>query len=395
MDRAEQFQTLGAELVRHRALWFEQPFKVAEPEWTRSHPELAQAVARLDDRQLEGLEASESELARWMGPRIEDHEALVRARRIAAFQPRRLALPSAPEPGVPGRKWQQILGFVRCMCDSDQPVLEWCSGKGHLGRFVGTVTGASVTCVERDPALAHTGARLAGERQASVDFQTLDALGRPAGQLVGTRQHAVALHACGELHLRLIQRVIEERTQALSLSPCCYHLVPDAHPRPLSRAGREMDPGIDRERMRLALQETVTSGAGVTRRRLAGQARRLGFDQLQRQLRGADEYLPVPPFPGAWLKLDFDRFCHRMAALKQLSIPAGMDLSEFETEGQARLARVRRFSLVRHAFRRALEVWLVLDRAQHLAEAGYRVELGTFCERRVTPRNLMIRAYWD
>ncbi len=34
--------------------------------------------------------------------------------------------------------------------------------------------------------------------------------------------------------------------------------------------------------------------------------------------------------------------------------------------------------LVRHLFRRPLELWLVLDRALFLQEQGYRVEVGSF-----------------
>ena len=48
--------------------------------------------------------------------------------------------------------------------------------------------------------------------------------------------------------------------------------------------------------------------------------------------------------------------------------------------------------LVRHLFRRPLEIWLLLDRALFLEEQGYRVEVGTFCPKPTTPRNLLIRA---
>ena len=48
--------------------------------------------------------------------------------------------------------------------------------------------------------------------------------------------------------------------------------------------------------------------------------------------------------------------------------------------------------LVRHLFRRPLEVWLLLDRALFLEEQGYQAEVGTFCPKPMTPRNLLIRA---
>jgi hypothetical protein len=47
---------------------------------------------------------------------------------------------------------------------------------------------------------------------------------------------------------------------------------------------------------------------------------------------------------------------------------------------------------VRAAFRRPLEVWLALDRAVWLADQGLEVAVGTFCERPVTPRNVLVSA---
>ena len=37
-------------------------------------------------------------------------------------------------------------------------------------------------------------------------------------------------------------------------------------------------------------------------------------------------------------------------------------------------------------------MWLVLDLALGLEEAGFEVQVGTFCDRELTPRNLMVLA---
>ncbi|MNY82370.1 hypothetical protein D3C86_2244270 [compost metagenome] len=50
---------------------------------------------------------------------------------------------------------------------------------------------------------------------------------------------------------------------------------------------------------------------------------------------------------------------------------------------------------MRGLFRRPLEVWLLLDRALYLQEQGYAVRLGTFCDYRLTPRNLLLLAERD
>ena len=81
--------------------------------------------------------------------------------------------------------------------------------------------------------------------------------------------------------------------------------------------------------------------------------------------------------------------------MKGLSLPPEMTLAQvahFEQAGAARLPVVARMELVRHLFRRPLEIWLALDRALFLEEQGYQVELGTFCDKPMTPRNLLIRA---
>jgi hypothetical protein len=55
---------------------------------------------------------------------------------------------------------------------------------------------------------------------------------------------------------------------------------------------------------------------------------------------------------------------------------------------------VMRLSIVRHAFRRPLEIWLVLDLACYLEQQGYSVSIGSFCDRQLTPRNLLISAQY-
>jgi len=140
------------------------------------------------------------------------------------------------------------------------------------------------------------------------------------------------------------------------------------------------------------MSETVTAGARVRRQRDTSMARRLAFDLLQRQLRGIDEYLPTPSLPSAWLDRSFAKYCHHLAALKDLSTIGQQDWSALEAAGWQRLAEVRNLELLRGLFRRPLELWLNLDRALFLSEQAYTVRLGTFCETALTPRNFLLLA---
>jgi hypothetical protein len=73
-------------------------------------------------------------------------------------------------------------------------------------------------------------------------------------------------------------------------------------------------------------------------------------------------------------------------------LPKPQSAHQFEEIGWVRQRELIRLSIVRHVFRRSLEVWLALDLAIYLENNGYTVGLGSFCERHLTPRNLLISA---
>jgi len=207
--------------------------------------------------------------------------------------------------------------------------------------------------------------------------------------------HVSALHACGALHQHLLEKVVQTGC-AVTLAPCCYQRIPAADYRPMSRLGRDLAQAhglhLNREDLALAVQETITAPHSDRIARARGNAWRLGFDLLQRKIRGIDDYLRLPSLSHGRRPSSFEAFCHWAAAQKGLTLPAQCDWHALERGGWRRYAEVSRLELVRHLFRRPLEVWLVLDRALFLEEAGFRVELGTFCARDVTPRNLLLRA---
>jgi hypothetical protein len=73
-------------------------------------------------------------------------------------------------------------------------------------------------------------------------------------------------------------------------------------------------------------------------------------------------------------------------------LPAGLDFAACEAAGWLRHRESRRLQLVRQAFRRAIEVWLLCDLAAWLEKQGYAVTLREFCARALTPRNLLLSA---
>lgn len=392
----QRFAELDAFLREHQPLWREKPFTARRLGWEVAHPALAAWLRR---RSLEQAEAAHNHPERLDAP-APFPQLAARAAQLAALG----ELPAAaPQPlpaqfsvDVPGRKWQQIDAFARRLQFRAPPRhwLDWCAGKGHLGRRLAH-TGTPLTCLEYDAALVADGQRLSERLALPARHRIQDVLAGDAAAQLDAGHTPVALHACGELHVRLLELASRKGCRQLAVAPCCYNRIASEHYRPLSQPARDSALRLSRDDLRLPLAETVTAGARVRRQRDRSMARRLAFDLLQRELRGVDDYLPMPSLAPAWLDKPFAAYCRELAALRDLPEPGERNWAALEAAGWQRLAEVRNLELMRGLFRRPLELWLLLDRALYLEEQGYRVRLGSFCDYHLTPRNILLLAERD
>ncbi|MBX8469143.1 SAM-dependent methyltransferase [Pseudomonas sp. RIT778] len=389
-----RFTALDSFLTAHQALWKPRPFTHLQLPWEASYPELA---SWLRGRSLEDAENAHNQPAELLN--APEPFASLAALSLELSSVGELPAHSLETAGhrlnvdVPGRKWQQIEAFASRLSFASQPKhwLDWCSGKGHLGR---RLLGADqqLTCLEYDPALVVSGQALSQRHHLHALHVEQNVLAANTALLLSAEHTPVALHACGDLHVRLMYLASAAGCRQLAVSPCCYNRISRTEYQALSSAGSRSDLQLSLEDLSLPMSETVTAGARVRRQRDTSMARRLAFDLLQRQVRGVDEYLPTPSLPSAWLEKPFADYCRDLAALKELSTIGSPDWLALEAAGWQRLAEVRNLELLRGLFRRPLELWLNLDRALFLTEQGYVVRLGTFCEAPLTPRNFLLLA---
>ncbi|WP_236187955.1 methyltransferase [Pseudomonas paraglycinae] len=389
-----RFTALDAFLTAHQGLWKPRPFTHLQLPWEASYPELA---SWLRGRSLEDAENAHNQPAELLD--APEPFASLAALSLELSSVGELPAHSLEAAGhrlnvdVPGRKWQQIEAFASRLSFAAQPKhwLDWCSGKGHLGR---RLLGADqqLTCLEYDPALVASGQALSQRHHLHALHVEQDVLAANTALLLNAEHTPVALHACGDLHVRLMQLASAAGCRQLAIAPCCYNRISRTEYQALSSAGSRSDLQLSLEDLSLPMSETVTAGARVRRQRDTSMTRRLAFDLLQRQVRGTDEYLPTPSLPSVWLDKPFSDYCRDLAALKELSTIGSPDWVALEAAGWQRLAEVRNLELLRGLFRRPLELWLNLDRALFLTEQGYIVRLGTFCEAPLTPRNFLLLA---
>lgn len=380
------FQHVAAILQRYQTYWQFSPMNCQVLPW---QSELTTKLQQLDLTVLAALE--------------QDSEAQLQ--QFSAFFPELNTLPffrhaepaTAEWPfwltnGINGRKLEQIKQFSQFVPDTSLPVLEWCAGKGHLGRLLAAQRACTVTSVEWQAQLCTEGQQLAQHFKLAQQFVQADVLSEQAATLLQPKQQALALHACGQLHIRLLQLAAQAHCQQVQIAPCCYHLIGTEYYQPLSQAAAASGLVLSRQDLKLAVQAQVTGGERIRRLRQTEVAWRLAYDELQRYYRNNNTYQPLPSTPKHWFSGDFANFARFAADTQQLTLPSQVDWQAFLNAGEQRYLLVQRLDAIRHLFRRPLELYLVLDRALYLQEQGYQTSVQAFCDYSLTPRNLLIRA---
>ncbi|USD61458.1 methyltransferase [Vibrio sp. SCSIO 43140] len=393
----QQFAHLTSFLCQYQGYWRHDPFlqvTSGEISWSALNPELEQWIQQLSSKQTleykSSLELCLKELECFFPGLEATHQSITLMPLESGDD---LELPRGLDAGIPGRKLTQIQQMTKACLHGHQGSewLEWCSGKGFLGRLLSSQSNQHVTSFEFQHSLCESGQLDADKLGLPMEFVQGDAFDEAAAEVFNDKQHAVALHACGDLHVTLIEHAVEQHLPAVTLSPCCYHLVRGEHYSPLSDEGKRAGLALSKHELRIPLQETVTGGERVKRHREQEMSYRLGFDALCKELGLSVEYLPVPSIKKSQLASGFKAFCLWAGEKKSFTIPE-VDFERFEKIGEERFWAMEALSLVQGVFRRPLEVWLAMDKALYLESKGYQVTLSTFCEVETTPRNILIHA---
>ncbi|MFC6683705.1 methyltransferase [Marinobacter koreensis] len=217
-----RWECLNDWLASHAGFWRPAPFKTPSPQWEGRSPGLVRWLDALDPAALDYFDRHPAELAsriaHWV-PGMADYPALTD---LSAISPpeaavARVTLDEVDATDMPGRKRAQAGAFAAAILPLNGPVLDWCCGKGHLTRTLARQCTAPVNGFEWDAALVEDGNRLAARFSDRLTIHCQDVM---APELRWPDvAHGVALHACGDLHRRLIAKGSDSQAPRISFSP--------------------------------------------------------------------------------------------------------------------------------------------------------------------------------
>ena len=293
---------------------------------------------------------------------------------------------------IPGRKWQQIQAFCQQLPNA-HAAIEWCAGKGHLGRAYSWRHQANVTSLEYQGALCEQGQALAKKVGVNQTFIQADIYQLPLAQPPSNEApHSplwLAMHACGALHVQFLQSACVHNARYIALAPCCYHRQHGRYA-PMSAVANDCDLILDSAALRLAQQNQVTAGASERAQRAKELRWRLGYEQLRQHTQDDKRYRPLPSVKVHRFS-DFTAFCEFASAHHQAPV-ATAKCNQYEELGEQARLRMLRLDAIRHCFRRPLELWLLLDKMAYLVQQDYSARALQFCANTDTPRNLLLLA---
>ncbi len=318
-------------------------------------------------------------------------------RAVSAAVSAATALPRLAGPGgvwvdrrVSARKGAQVAAFgavAAGVAAGRRRVVDVGSGHGHLTRHLASVFDVAAEGWERDPARVETARALSRDPRTRFVAAEVGAL---AATLRGD-DLVVGLHACGGLG-DLAVEAARAVGAAVALVGCC----PQKREGARAPLGTEESPRADLtfDRAVLGLANVGDGEAGVeddlaTRTRSRVQRRALAA-LLRAAGRGGEPGEEMRGINRRRATGDFHDLAAHAFGARGMAPPGSAALREALTAAWRDHAVERRMVLPRAMLGRLLEVWIALDRAEHLRRSGRAVRVGVVFEVAVSPRNVLV-----
>lgn len=295
-----------------------------------------------------------------------------------------------------GRRIAAFGRLVSAIASRAARVVDVGSGHGHLTRNLAERVGLPVVGLERDGALAGAARRRSSEASPPPTFTITDVL--QDGLTLSDGDCVVGLHACGELGDAMVTTVASSPGATLALVGCCLQKRRQLSRRPLCAIPGLEDANalLDLPRTLLGLSNLVPGDEGVEASRtdnLLGRERRLALHRLlssERPLRFGGE---IEGLNRRAAQRDLSVLVARAFAIRGHRPPPRAAIDDAAAWAREEHARSRRLSVPRALLARALEVYVLYDRAAYLEERGFEVAVGPLFPASVSPRNLALVAW--
>ena len=373
-------------LIENRSLWSFHPFRKDVYSWEDDHPEVSSFLRTWTNEEVEAFELCPQNHPNAPSFILDLFARCKEYTRLPMLFDPSFSCSKKWLLNIKERKQKQLVPFISCIKGDAKSYVDWCCGKGHLGRLLNHFYSSSIIGLENNIHVVHKGRELASEKQI---FICCDVLHDSIPSLQGGM---IALHSCGSLLTKAMEQVSAQSLQECLLVSCCYHKISEDLYTPMSTVAKRQNVRFTKNELRLPSTIEHHASQKSKRRRRTDMRYRIAIDSILQEIGFQSSYRSFPPVPDGWKDLSFQEYVARVWEREGFPSMSGVKLYEMEQQGRDRLRVIRALSSFRSMFARVLEVWINTDRALWLQERGYSVKLGICMPSSASPRNIAIQA---
>ncbi|MCP4913120.1 MAG: methyltransferase [Oligoflexia bacterium] len=311
---------------------------------------------------------------------------------------------------VRNKKQHEIEKIIQLITNQDilkdsSKIVDIGGGQGHLGRILSYYHGHNVTVIDREQEFLDLGVKRAKKYPAPEQAGELKFKKFNFGEGddfdhkidIDERTLTLGLHTCGPLAHRHFDQLLHSKGQSLINFGCCYNRIDAQKEIPLSQAVKE-----EQEKANISL-----SDHSLTLATRGHQDENLKAFQLKMKVKyfrcalhiylyenyQFDDFVAVGSEHPRVYQGPFSEYAYKK--LKGLDIEVDKNkLDEYYNDPKTQQIIKEMFvaNVIRWQFGRALEKWILFDRALYLEEKGLQVNIFELFDRSLSPRNIGISA---
>lgn len=310
--------------------------------------------------------------------------------------------------GVKNKKQHEIENIVPFLkevkkLNAFKHVIDIGGGVGHLARILAHYEGIEAYSLDRDKSFQTSGKNRAEKYRKLPTALPLHFINLTFGdkkdeselkKIANENAFILGLHTCGPLANKVIDTSLEFQTTGLLSFGCCYHKLNGETEFPVSEFYKKKH--LNFELFALTLATRAHGAISFEDYQTKKQVKLYRFALhlwLYHQL-GIKDQFSVGENHTRDYHGPFSKYANQKLAQLNLPVTEAKILDDFYSEFLAN-PKTHDFylgNLIRWQFGRALEVYLLIDRALHLMEQGMNVSMATFFDESLSPRNIGILA---
>ena len=274
-------------------------------------------------------------------------------------------------------------------------------GKGHLSRLLAQKLNLKGVCLEMNPDFVTKGKALIKEQDVTFSCAHLPEKDIELSKKIllknrtSSQDLCLGLHTCGPLANTIIQACVGNKQAQLLNFGCCYLKLSPGQSIGISNASKKYPLPLSKYALTLATRAHtgLTWEDYVMKRKV--KSFRYGIHLFLYDVLGKKQFINV----GDGKKQNYQGAfsVYVLSKLSHLGIQCQIKASEIDQwflqkEVQQKIDEMFCMNIIRWQFGRAIELWILLDRACYLEERGYETKLGEYFNENISPRNIGIYA---